>query len=49
MSNLFFIAASTTSGAIITASLVCVAILVRDINTMYEDAMDDLEEFKVKL
>lgn len=39
--------ASAASGAVIIASLVVVGVLFNDLNTLYSDVLNDMDDFKV--
>ncbi|VDM79348.1 unnamed protein product, partial [Strongylus vulgaris] len=48
MSAKFFVTfASGASGLVIVVSLICVGMLFQDINNLYDDVMDDMQEFKM--
>lgn len=39
--------ASGASALVIFVSLICVGVIYQDINNLYDDVMDDMQEFKV--
>lgn len=49
MTRLFIAAASGLSGLVIIASLATVVYIFNDINSFYDDVMEDMGEFKVDL
>lgn len=46
---MFINAASAASGAIIIGSLIVVGVLVNDLNILYSDVLNDMDNFKANL